>query len=473
MSSKLENIEYRLERAVNSGNYPEFLRLIEAGAAVPNSLTEREQAQWLEAAVSSENDASAFIDALLTAGFSPSSVNDQLGPDYESTPFVKAAKIGRLDLMQQLADAGADIHWNSRSGANAASIVFPSNAPQAPRDDSTEYREIRQWLAVRGVELNPACEDSRRKLLWAGHQSQSWGDIPALLELGIDPAPLRWTPIMWKIVKGDATVEDVEALEEHELAKTDSQDRDAFLLAVEAERADLVRAFVSRGHDLLTKAWCGKTALHLTAKNGDTGMTELLLKLGHPVDAPNDFGDTALSDAVYNPAIVRILLEHGANVNHKDQNGYGAINEADSLEVFELLLDAGADIDDISGGGDWPLKCACEDGDSELVNFLLKRGASVDLTSTGETALHAAVRAASLECVRILLEAGADVNAEDVDGWTCLWYVESAEMARFLLEKGADPTVSDMCGGVPEDWGLPVEVTKIYKAHQRSEGQGG
>jgi hypothetical protein len=62
------------------------------------------------------------------------------------------------------------------------------------------------------------------------------------------------------------------------------------------------------------------------------------------------------------------------------------------------------------------------------------------------------------------LEAGADVNATDCDGWTCLFHLRSERVARYLQERGADPGISDQCGELPEDWErVPMAVRRILR----------
>lgn len=98
------------------------------------------------------------------------------------------------------------------------------------------------------------------------------------------------------------------------------------------------------------------------------------------------------------------------------------------------------------------MRGAAEDNDTERIRWLLDHGAKVDLTSTGSTALHAAVGADAREAVALLLGAGANPNAQDVDGWTPLFCAQSREVIRTLLEAGADPTLTDQAGFGPEHW---------------------
>ena len=64
----------------------------------------------------------------------------------------------------------------------------------------------------------------------------------------------------------------------------------------------------------------------------------------------------------------------------------------------------------------------------------------------------------------LLLDNGADVNATDCDGWTCLFLLRSERVARYLLERGAAPGIPDQCGGLPEDWArVPMAVRRMLR----------
>ncbi len=59
------------------------------------------------------------------------------------------------------------------------------------------------------------------------------------------------------------------------------------------------------------------------------------------------------------------------------------------------------------------------------------------------SSLHVAAREGNMERARLLLDAGADPNATDYEGWTPLYlavYNGRTEFAKLLLEAGADPT---------------------------------
>ena len=164
--------------------------------------------------------------------------------------------------------------------------------------------------------------------------------------------------------------------------------------------------------------------------------------------------------------VVRTLLARKADPGVQDSDGmtplYQAANEffcarvpdhrARSLEICRLLLDAGAPPD---GGYDPPLAEAAKNGNADVVQLLLERGAPVNQGDPryASTALIAAVNGAQQTMVTMLVAAGADVNQGDRRGQTPLIRAilgpgtkqDSEEyrtmwlaIARFLVEKGAD-----------------------------------
>jgi ankyrin repeat protein len=457
----INNLNERLKWALGRGDVSECRLLLAAGAHVPADACA--QAECLISAIKAAADQAELLQLLLQEGCDPNSLYDKIGTDYQQTPFTEAAAHARLDLMKILRDAGADIHWRSPTGANAASEAMPSRSRQIPRKDGPERAEVRAWLGQQGVHIDPLCPNSRRMLFWAGTSPCSWPDIPALLALGMDPAVLRWTPFIHRIASGEATVAEVTALPADEIERRDSYDRTPFLMAVSAGRKDLAEALLARGADIRATGWCETTAMHMAAKYDLPDFIEWLAGLGFPVDVPNKFQWLPLREAACGSLrAARKLLELGADVN-ASANGDQAIVHAGGREMLELLLDAGANVN-AEWAGSSPLKNACEADDAGLVQFLLGRGANPNLSPGLGTALFSAVGADSLVCVRLLLDAGARVNALDGDGQTCLWRVRSVPMAQLLLERRANPGIrAPHGGGLAENWIESVEVAALFK----------
>lgn len=149
------------------------------------------------------------------------------------------------------------------------------------------------------------------------------------------------------------------------------------------------------------------------------------------------------------------------------------------LAIIRLLAEAGADINAINDIGEWALRNAAEEGDAEAVTYLLSVGADPLLQNSLGTPIHMAVCSDKTEIVRLLLEAGANINAQDGDKWTCLWWARSFEMAAFLLDHGADPSIPawetiGQSGPFPEDFeSIPDAARDLMRTHRLKKPQPG
>lgn len=114
------------------------------------------------------------------------------------------------------------------------------------------------------------------------------------------------------------------------------------------------------------------------AANGDATAAQVALSSGASKDATTAFGFTALHVAATKGhlAVVRLLIDAGADVDRRDHHGISPLHQAfDWPEVMEALLDAGADVDGTTFQGVTPLMSAAVFGDMESVRLLLARGA--------------------------------------------------------------------------------------------------
>lgn len=160
--------------------------------------------------------------------------------------------------------------------------------------------------------------------------------------------------------------------------------------------------------------------------------------------------------------MARSLLEAGADANARDSKGRTPLFSLiikwckfydESVDtVLRLLLESGADVDaDCDGNTALHIACSslCEDHDSveDVIFDLLKEGASPNArNSHGDTPLLCYVRTcyASVDRVAGFLAKGADLDAANDDGTTCLhmacdWGRQRSDMTLFLLEAGANP----------------------------------
>ncbi len=169
--------------------------------------------------------------------------------------------------------------------------------------------------------------------------------------------------------------------------------------------------------------------------DGDTRAVRKLLNAGADVDAKDDDGDTALQYA-FDVECVRMLIESGADIHTENDNGETLLQNACSPEYAQFLIDQGLDVDTRDKDGDTPLT-GCfvarfkdnAETELEIVKVLLNAGADVNAANKdGKTALILAAELTKykrplrfvLQALKLLKDAGADVNHTDKKGNSAL-----------------------------------------------------
>ena len=125
---------------------------------------------------------------------------------------------------------------------------------------------------------------------------------------------------------------------------------------------------------------------------------------------------------------------------------FAAAIMGDTRRLEELLTGNRSLVSVVSPDGWTPLHLAAYFGQDAAVRLLLNKGAAVTARSTNQmanTPLHAAAAGKHAEIVTLLLEHGANANAQQSGGWTPLHSAAQngdLESARALLAGGADPS---------------------------------
>jgi ankyrin repeat protein len=123
----------------------------------------------------------------------------------------------------------------------------------------------------------------------------------------------------------------------------------------------------------------------------------------------------------------------------------------DKVDEVSLFIAAGF-LPDSKDKKGIPLLCiAARNGHLNTVEFLLRSGAKVDILADdrGSTPLIDTAMGRHKEVIKILIEAGADVNVKNRDGQTALIIVVGAgdvEIVEMLVKAGADPDIEDAFG---------------------------
>ncbi len=139
------------------------------------------------------------------------------------------------------------------------------------------------------------------------------------------------------------------------------------------------------------------------------------------------------------------------------------------MPAFKTLLSLGADPDAGTDEGTFPLEIAIMAEDFQWLKLLVEAGADVNLKDGGEPIWFGTYLANNWKALDYLLQHGVDVNATDSTGYTAIM-----DMAGFgdydqvlkLLQKGADVSVVSK-GGVSFAYIVQTRVpVKTHKQHQ-------
>ena len=187
------------------------------------------------------------------------------------------------------------------------------------------------------------------------------------------------------------------------------------------------------------------------AERGELLVVKKLLAGGARIDARDQRGRTALLAATHRNRVetARFLIQEGADVNAKDfiqDSPYLYAAAEGRIEILKMTLAAGADLKDTNRYRGTGLIPAAHHGHVEAVKLLLATAIDKDhVNNLGWTALLEAVilgdgGAIHTEIVRLLTEAGANVNIADRDGVTPLAHARKSGysgMVRLLSAAGA------------------------------------
>jgi ankyrin repeat protein len=173
---------------------------------------------------------------------------------------------------------------------------------------------------------------------------------------------------------------------------------------------------------IFARTGLGETPLHYLAVENQLEAVKLLVEHGAELNTLNEFGDSALAEAASlgYAELVAWMMSHGALLTVPGQSD-PTLNEAargGSAEIVKLLLAAGADVNQEDSLGQAPMHVAAEsDKGREVLAALLEAGADMDRPGLfGESPLDCALHADAMACAEFLISRGAKrLNPLDSD----------------------------------------------------------
>lgn len=401
--------------------------------------------------------------------------------DYGSTPLSEAAAIGNPEMIGLLLEAGAAVDRANADGETPLMVLARTNRVEAAKLLIDAGADVNRAEAWRG----------QTPLMWAAAQGQP-AMIRLLLEAGAEP-DVRSTTNHWpRQVSGESR-----------RMYRPTGGLSPLLFAAREGCAACVEALLEGGADPDFPNPDNVTPLFLAIDNGHLDAARVLIEAGANVNRWDWWGRTPLfaavdqnaipgggradrrsPDATLPLALIELLLAHGANPD---------LQLKMSPPYRSIVDDRGCD--SMLKTGMTPLLLATKTFDVVAMRPLLEAGARFDLPNQdGVLPIHAAaglgssscdprgygpgiphyetadVQQASIATLGVLLEAGADVNAQAPEvsgigggggrfgggrtGQTALHGAVTwgwNDVVRFLVEQGARIDIADAGGRTPYD----------------------
>lgn len=214
-----------------------------------------------------------------------------------------------------------------------------------------------------------------------------------------------------------------------------------------------VKRLVSSGAKVDVKTHKHHTPLIAASAKGYTAVVTYLLSKGADINYAMPKGATALSYALAlkHENTAEALLSHNTiNVKAKLYGNYSYLTAAvgaGSKKIVDILLTKGLDVDFVHPKLHNSLILAAAWKKPEMVSYLISKGANVNLKSfNGFTALQIAAELGSLESMKVLMQAGADIDVEHAKNkMTALAFAvakKNMKAVKLLLKHGAKVDVA-------------------------------
>jgi uncharacterized protein len=418
-----------LHQAVLSGDGAAVQRLIRSGADV-NAANRYGVTPLLLAAQRGRGD---LIDGLLKAGASVKTAEAKL-PEGQ-TLVMHAARTGDIASLKALIAAGSNVNAReTRTGTAAVIWAAIGNRADAVR-----------VLAEAGADLNVASKvtsypHTQNGVLLSGlEEGYSYVGQTVLPRGG-------WSAAMFAAREGAADAARALAKSGANLDLADPEGTTALIIAIINGHYDVAAVLVEKGANPNLADVKGMTPLYAAVDMHTIGDT-----FGRPYP-PKDVIDGSLNAA-------RVLIKGGANVNAQLK-----------APILKRVYDAG---DNRLGEGATPFMRAARKCDVEMMRLLLDAKADVMLTQkSGNTPVMLCAGAVSggnsedtpervsedeaLGAIRIALDAGVDVNAQNATGDTALHTATTSgggqpALIKLLVERGARLDVKNKSDRTPLD----------------------
>ena len=258
--------------------------------------------------------------------------------------------------------------------------------------------------------------------------------------------------------------------------------RESLMAAIKSGRVKIVELLARRGLDaeLLQAGWtglCEATNKWTFALEINQAFLRILLEQGEPPEPTEGCLPLAVAARFGKPEMVEQIFGYGAALEVRDGSGKTPLHlavAANQYRIVRLLLEHGADVNTTDERfGSAPIESSFDD--RYITRLLINGGADVNVQSRlGSTALRSATIYNQVPVIKELINAGVDVNQRDAQGKTALFYAakcKHVEAIALLMIAGADPNNPGYTGRNLLDVDLERAVEFVREEMERTRLQ--
>lgn len=354
----------------------------------------------------------------------------------------------RFDQTKRQRELGV-LHFAAHTGRRLCAELLVAHGLSVNEPDYCGYTPL-MWSAQRGhlaiiellgqhnVDTDAAAEDGYTALIGAskgGHLEC----VQALIRLGADVNYAKdgiWTALRSAAYSGHAACLAALAEAGGDVNCTSPQGWSPLITAANRGHSETIQTLLEHGATVAHKNDRGRSAVMYAAERGHTECLVILAKTGLDLDDTNPRGWTSLMIAADQgqATSIQTLLKHGASFSKLDKDGWAAAHiaaAADKSACLQVLAEHGAELD-IAGSSrlKTPLMLAADNGYCSCVEVILRWHPDSYKSLSGVrglAAIHYAAEGGNIDCVKLLVEHGADINQRDRSGRTALYRLEQRE----------------------------------------------
>ena len=262
----------------------------------------------------------------------------------------------------------ARVRWLIEHGVDPRHVDDSGNTPihLACLHCTASHAEVVEILLAQQVDLDQVStygETPIRNSIRVGNYRQ----VLRLIAAGASATDAGLTSLHVAAINGDLAQIHFH-LSDASLEANDFWGRTPWLTAMCANQLEAAMLLAELGADALTLGEHDAMPIHLCAESNAADCLQWILEQGSSVDSRNSHDETALHRAAEcgSTDAAQTLLSAGADIkalNHVEEQ---PINCATNVEMLKLLNDHGADLNHVDGCGYWPLKLAAEHGESRV-----------------------------------------------------------------------------------------------------------